>query len=114
MVCAVGCRTHARAKGRDSLLDSGSRGLLFEPPWGTTGRVTLADEAVEFEVSMPKSDRLSNDIDWIDVSFVERDRTPRWAIEVGIRCHLSGMSLRYTSQFFEDLGVQRSHVPIHN
>jgi transposase-like protein len=63
---------------------------------------------------MPKSDRLSNAIDWIDVSFVERDRTPRWAIEVGIRCHLSGMSLRDTSQFLEELGVQRSHVAIHN
>jgi putative transposase len=65
-------------------------------------------------VSMPKSDRLSNVIDWIDLSFVERDRTPRWAIEVGIRCHLSGMSLRDTSQFLGELGVQRSHVAVHN
>jgi transposase-like protein len=63
---------------------------------------------------MPKSDRLSNAIDWIDLSFVERDRTPRWAIEVGIRCHLSGMSLRDTSQFLGELGVQRSHVAVHN
>jgi putative transposase len=59
-------------------------------------------------------ERLSDSIAWIDLSFVERDRTPRWAIQVGIRCHLGGMSLRDASQFLEELGVQRSHVAIHN
>ena len=63
---------------------------------------------------MPEIERLSNAIDWIDVSFVERERTPRWAIELGIRCHLSGMSLRDTSQFLGELGVQRSHVAVHS
>jgi putative transposase len=63
---------------------------------------------------MPEFERLSDAIDWIDLSFVERDRTPRWAIEVGIRCHLSGMSLRDTSHFLGELGVQRSHVAVHN
>jgi len=63
---------------------------------------------------MAEIERLSECIEWIDLSFVERERTPEWAIQVGIRCHLSGMSLRDTSQFFETLGVQRSHVAIHD
>ena len=41
---------------------------------------------------MAEIERLSECIAWIDLSFVERDRTPRWAIELGIRCHLAGMS----------------------
>jgi len=59
-------------------------------------------------------ERLSDSIAWIDLSFVERERTPEWAIQVGIRCHLAGMSFRYTSTFLEELGVQRSHVAIHD
>jgi len=55
---------------------------------------------------MAEFDRLSEGIAWIDLSFVERDRTPRWAIEVGIRCHLAGMSLR--GQFSKDLGLIES------
>jgi transposase-like protein len=59
-------------------------------------------------------ERLNDAITWIDLSFVERRRTPEWAIQVGIRCHLAGMSLRDASQFLDELGVQRSHVAIHN
>jgi len=44
---------------------------------------------------------------------VERRRTPEWAIQVGIRYHLAGMSLRDASQFLEKSRVQRSHVSIH-
>jgi transposase-like protein len=62
---------------------------------------------------MPKFDRLSGCIEWIDLSFMERRRTPKWAIQVGIRCHLAGMSLRDASQFLDELGVQRSHVLVH-
>ena len=62
---------------------------------------------------MAEFDRLSGSITWIDLSFVERRRTPEWAIEVGIRCHLAGMSLRDASQHLERLGVDRSHVAIH-
>jgi transposase-like protein len=62
---------------------------------------------------MAEIDRLSESIAWIDLSFVERDRTPEWAIQVGIRCHLAGMSLRDASQFLDELGVNRSHVAIH-
>ena len=43
-----------------------------------------------------------------------RKRTPEWAIQVGIRCHLAGMSTRDASQFLDELGVHRSHVAIHN
>ena len=59
-------------------------------------------------------ERLSECITWIDLSFVERQRTPDWAIQVGVRCHLAGMSTRDASQHLEKLGVQRSHVAIHN
>jgi len=34
--------------------------------------------------------------------------------EVGIRCHLAGMSLREVSKHLERFGVDRSHVAIHN
>ena len=67
-----------------------------------------------FECSMPKIERLSDSIAWIDLSFVERRRTPEWAMEVGIRCHLAGMSQRDASKFLDELGVQRSHVAIHD
>ena len=62
---------------------------------------------------MPEFDRLKGCIEWIDLSFVERRRTPEWAIQVGIRCHLAGISLRDASQSLEELGVQRSYVSIH-
>jgi hypothetical protein len=47
-----------------------------------------------FECSMPKIERLSERIAWIDLSFVERLRTPEWAIQVGIRCHF-GMPVSF-------------------
>jgi len=63
---------------------------------------------------MPEIERLSESIAWIDLSFVERRRTPEWAIQVGIRCHVAGLSLRDASQFLDELGVDRSHVAIHD
>ena len=62
---------------------------------------------------MPEIERLGESITWIDLSFVERRRTPEWAIQVCIRCHLAGMSLRDASQFLDELGVKRSHVAVH-
>jgi hypothetical protein len=50
---------------------------------------------------MSETERLSGAIAWIDLSFVERERTPEWAIQVGIRCHLAYMSLRDASQFLD-------------
>jgi len=32
------------------------------------------------ECSMPKIECLSESIEWIDFSFMERERTPEWAI----------------------------------
>ena len=63
---------------------------------------------------MLEFDRLSGCIEWIDLSLVERRRTPKWTIQIGIRCHIAGMSARDASQFFDELSVQRSHVAIHN
>ena len=63
---------------------------------------------------MPKIERLSESIAWIDLSFVEPQGTSDWAIQVGIRCHLAGMSFRYASNFLDELGVDRSHVAIHD
>jgi transposase-like protein len=63
---------------------------------------------------MSEIERLSEGIAWIDLSFVERGRTPRWAIEEGIRYHITGMSLREVSKFLERYGIDRSHVAIHN
>jgi transposase-like protein len=58
-------------------------------------------------------ERLRDATTGIDLSFVERQRIPEWAIQVGIRCHLAGISLRDASQFLDELGVDRSHVAIH-
>ncbi len=63
---------------------------------------------------MTEFDRLSEYIAWSELSFVERDRTPRWAIEVGTRCHLAGMSLREVSKHVELFGISWSHVAVHN
>ena len=63
---------------------------------------------------MTKNNRLSGSSSWIDLEFVERERTPRPAIEVGIRLHLSGLSLSNTKRELEKLGVERSRTAIHN
>jgi hypothetical protein len=41
---------------------------------------------------MPEIERLSESITWIDLSFVERQRTLEWAIQVGICYHLKTIS----------------------
>ena len=63
---------------------------------------------------MPESNRLEESTEWIDLGFVERERTPREIIEKGIRYHLAGLSLSNTVIFLEDLGVSRSRTAIHN
>jgi len=63
---------------------------------------------------MPKTDRLSGGIDWIELEFPERERTPEPIIEDGIQLHLAGLSLSNTKQYLETLGVQRSRTAIHN
>jgi len=63
---------------------------------------------------MPEIDRLNQCSDWIDLEFVERERTPEPAIEVGIQLHLAGLSLSNTKQYLERLGVERSRTAIHD
>jgi len=63
---------------------------------------------------MSENDRLGGDSDWIDLDFVERERTPEEIVEVGIQLHLAGLSLSNTKQHLEKLGVQRSRTAIHN
>jgi putative transposase len=63
---------------------------------------------------MSETERLSGCNDWIDLEFVERERTPRQIIEVGIQLHLAGLSLSNTKQYLERLGVERSRTAIHN
>ena len=63
---------------------------------------------------MPEIERLSGRSDWIDLEFVERERTPEPIIEVGIHLHLAGLSLSNTKQILERLGVERSRTAIHN
>ena len=63
---------------------------------------------------MPEIDRLSGSTDWIDLEFVQRERTPERIIEVGIQLHLAGLSLSNTKQYLEKLGIERSRTAIYN
>ena len=63
---------------------------------------------------MPEIDRRSGSADWIDLDFVQRERTPERIIEVGIQLHLARLSLSNTKQYLERLGVGRSQTAIHN
>jgi putative transposase len=63
---------------------------------------------------MPEINRLSRNTEWIDLEFVERQRTPEFAIQVGIQLHLAGLSLSNTKQHLERLGVERSRTAIHD
>ncbi|MFB1066854.1 IS6 family transposase [Natrinema sp. H-ect4] len=63
---------------------------------------------------MPKIGRLSGCSDWIDLSFVERERTPRQLMELGIRLHLAGLSLSNTVRELEKFGVERSRKAVHD
>lgn len=63
---------------------------------------------------MAKTDRLTGSTEWIDLEFVERERTPRELIEKCIRHHLAGLSLSNTVILLEESGVERSRVAVHN
>ncbi|WP_380675878.1 IS6 family transposase [Salinigranum sp. GCM10025319] len=63
---------------------------------------------------MPEFNRLSEPSEWIDLEFVERQRTPEFAIQMGIQLHLAGLSLSNTKQHLERLGVERSRTAIHD
>lgn len=78
------------------------------------GRVKLENETSDFRVYLAENERLSGRIAWIDLMIVERDRTTRWVIEIGIRRHLVGMSLGEVSKRLDEYGSDPSHVAIHN
>ncbi len=58
--------------------------------------------------------RLSGRSDWIDLDFVERERTPRQLMELGIRLHLAGLWLSNTVRELEKFGVERSRKAVHD
>ncbi len=45
---------------------------------------------------MPEISRLVGPSGWIDMEFVERERTPEPAMKLGIQSHLAGLSLSNT------------------
>ena len=63
---------------------------------------------------MAEITRLSGCSDWIDLDFVERERTPRRLMELGIRLHLAGLSLSNTISELEKFGVERSRKAVHD
>ncbi|WP_257300915.1 IS6 family transposase [Haloarchaeobius sp. FL176] len=63
---------------------------------------------------MAKIARLSGCNDWVDLSFVERERTPRRLMALGIRLHLAGLSLSNTISELEKFGVNRSRKAVHD
>jgi len=63
---------------------------------------------------MPEISRLSGNREWIDLDFVERERTPEPAMALGIQSHVAGLSLSNTVELLEDLGVHRSRKAIHD
>ncbi|GAB7011178.1 hypothetical protein JCM31271_31210 [Halorubrum trueperi] len=58
--------------------------------------------------------RLTGDWDWIDLDFVERERTPESAMKLGIQTHVAGLSLSNTVSLLESLGVERSRKAVHD
>ena len=58
--------------------------------------------------------RLSGSSDWIDLDFVERERTPERAMKLGIQMHVAGLSLSNTISVLDNLGVQRSRKAVHD
>jgi len=63
---------------------------------------------------MAEIKRLSSQSDWIDLGFVERERTPGELLKLDIRLHLSGLSLLNTIREFEKFGVKRSRKDVHD
>ena len=63
---------------------------------------------------MPEIRRLNGSSDWIDLDFVQRKRTPKPAMRLGIQMHLAGLSLSNTISVLDELGVQRSRKAVHD
>jgi putative transposase len=63
---------------------------------------------------MPGNARLGGCLDEIDLSFVEREATPRLLMKLSIQLHLAGLSLSNTVSILELFGVQRARSTVHN
>ena len=63
---------------------------------------------------MAEITRLSGRSDWIELDFVERERTPNELMKLGIRLHLAGLSLSNTIRELEKFGVKRSRKAVHD
>ena len=63
---------------------------------------------------MAKNARLRKDIDAIELDFMERETTPKFAMKLGIQMHLAGLSLSNTVSVLESLGVERVRSTVHN
>jgi len=63
---------------------------------------------------MPEIARLSGHRDWIELDFVERERTPEPAMKLGIQMHLAGISLSNTISILDSLGVERPRKAVHD
>ena len=69
---------------------------------------------MNFSWSMAEITRLSGCSDWLELDFVERERTPSELMKLGIRLHLAGLSLSNTISELEKFGVQRSRKAVHD
>jgi len=58
--------------------------------------------------------RLNGHREWIDLDFVERERTPKPAMALGIQSHVAGLSPSNTVELLDSLGVQRSRKAVHD
>ena len=57
--------------------------------------------------------RLSGPSNAIELGFVERVYTPRFAMRLGIHLHLAGLSLEKTVSILENFGVDRCRSTVH-
>lgn len=69
---------------------------------------------MEFEVSMPKFDRLTESSTEIQLDFVEREATPCELMRLSIQLHLRGLSLSDIVSILESFGVERARSTVYN
>jgi putative transposase len=63
---------------------------------------------------MPEITRLTGSTDWIDLGFVERERTPEPSMKLGIQLHVAVLSLSNTVLMSDNFGVQCSRKAVHD
>jgi len=63
---------------------------------------------------MSEITRLKDSNDTFALDFVEREATPKDAMKLAVRLHLSGLSLSNTVSVLDVLGINRARSTIHN